>query len=428
MSYELRTLPNHTVEIVGHLEADDVNDERNRIVEAFRRRAQIPGFRNGRAPLHIIRTRFASEIQEELVEHLAGNLWSEVMTAENDLQPITPPKLTNSAVEEDGVFRLTAEVEVRPNYDLPDLEGFALPEVEMVVSAAEVEAEFDKLRDEQASWEPADDAQAEDGMLVEADLVGEPLEGDEEPFHEDDARFLLGGDGIPAELNEALQGARVGDEKSAQKRFAEDDPDNDRAGRTVNYTVKIKSLKRKVLPDLDDELAKAIGVDSLDEVRERIEAALLQNKKVERRSTWRRALLDHLQTGADPVDLPNSLVQAAIHEDVNRFAYTLAMRGMAPDADSLDWQELSAKLEPQSRARVLDSLVLEQVADELEISVPEDEVDRYVNEEAMRMGKPPAEHKANLATENRLDELRHAARISAAVDALIIKVGGEVDS
>lgn len=427
MPYELRTLPNHVVEVVGHLEADGVTAERKRIVAAIQRKAQVPGFRHGKAPLNIIRSRFSAEIREELLEHLAGELWHEVMSAERDLQPLTPPRVTHSGVEDDGVFRLTAEIEVRPHYELPDLEGFSLPECDLGVDDDEIADELDKLRDELANWEPADDEAAEDGMLLEGELVGQPLDGDDEPFSEENARFLLGGDGLPEELNEVLQGARVGDEKSAEKTFPDDDSDSDRAGRTVRYTVKVKSLKRKVLPEIDDELGKAVGTETLDELRTRIHDAIEQNKKVERRSTWRRALLDHLGSEVDPSDLPNSLVQAAVQEDVNRFAYTMAMRGMAPDADSLNWQELAAKMEPQSRTRVLDSLVLEQIADQLAVEVPEDQVDRYVNEEAAKLGKPPAEHKANLAAENKLDELRHAARISATVDALITQAGGEVD-
>jgi FKBP-type peptidyl-prolyl cis-trans isomerase (trigger factor) len=145
-----------------------------------------------------------------------------------------------------------------------------------------------------------------------------------------------------------------------------------------------------------------------------------------RRERWRRFLLDHLEQGLDINDLPSSLVQEAVRQDLNRFAYSMAMQGLAPDSADVDWQELAAKLEPGSRRRVLDTLILEQLAREWEIDVPEHEVDAYIRSQAERLGIPPGEHKANLAKEDKLDALRHAARLAATESALIARAGGEV--
>jgi FKBP-type peptidyl-prolyl cis-trans isomerase (trigger factor) len=116
-----------------------------------------------------------------------------------------------------------------------------------------------------------------------------------------------------------------------------------------------------------------------------------------------------------------------VNEDLNRFAYTMAMQGMAPDSDEVDWQEMAAKVEPGARQRALDMLVIEQLADEWQMQVPESEVDAFIAAEAGRLGIPPAEHKANLASEDRLEGLRHSARVSATIDEMIRRAGGEVD-
>ena len=138
-------------------------------------------------------------------------------------------------------------------------------------------------------------------------------------------------------------------------------------------------------------------------------------------------MLDHLERDLDVNDLPSSLVQAAVQENLNHFAYTMAMQGMAPDDGQFNWQEMAVKAEPKARQEVLDTLVLERLADVWEIAVPEADVDAYVASEAAQEGIPPAEHKANLASENKLERIRHAARVSATVDEMLRTAGGEVE-
>lgn len=427
MSYTLSRLANNTIEVSGEFDADAVASERSQIVKGFSRQARIPGFRPGKAPSSAVQARFAEDIEKELREHLAGAVLREVFEAEQDLEPITHPQLKEAEFGEDGGFRMTAAMEVRPRYELPEVDGVELPEVSLDVAEAEVAAELDKVAEEHASWEPAEDQTAADGMLVEADLAGVMEASDEEPYEEKDAQFVIGSESVPEQINEALQGAKVGDQRVAEKTFPADDENQDRAGKTVRYTIDVKGLKTKVLPEIDDELAKTIGLESLDELKERITEVLARDKKVERREQWRRTALDHLEEGLDVNELPPSLVSSAVQEDLNRFAYTLAMQGVDPEKGEVDWQELGAKVEPGSRRRVLDMLVLEQLAEAWEIAVPEAEVDGYIASEAHRMGIPPAEHKANLAKENKLDGIRHSARITTTANEMIRRAGGEVD-
>lgn len=427
MPYTLSRMANNTVEVTAELDAEAVNTERGEIVRKFRRQAKIPGFRPGKAPESAVRARFADDIQEELMEHLTGVLMREVFAGEQDLEPLTHPELKDAGFGDDGGFAMTAEIEIRPRYELPEIDGIELPEVSLEVSEAEIDEELDKVAEEHATWEPADDESAADGMLVEADLTGLMEDSDEEPFEESGARFVIGHDSVPEQINEALQGAKVGDQKVAEKRFPDDDERTERAGKTVRYAIDVKGLKKKVLPEISDDLAKTIGLDSLDELKGRIAEVLARNKKVERREQWRRFVLNHLGEGIDVNELPPTLVSGAVREDLNRFAYSLAMQGIDPEAGEVDWQELSAKMEPGSRRRVLDMLIVEQLADAWEIPVPESEVDAYVASEASQKGIPPAEHKANLAKEEKLGGIRSSARMSATINEMIRRAGGEVD-
>ncbi len=427
MPYTVTHRANHTLEVSAHLESSVVDRERDGIVKSFRSKARIPGFRPGKAPAAAVRARFAAEIKDELQEHLTGLLWHEIFEGESEIEPLTNPRMRDFQFAADGGFSFTAELEVRPRYELPEISGVALPEVSLAVDDAEVDEELVKVQDEQAVWEPADDESARDGLLVEVDLKGEVEGSDDEPYREEGATFVVGAGSAPPEIDEALQGAAIGDQRVATKVLPEDMEDKDKAGRTVTYTVTVKGLKRKVLPEIDDELAANLGLGDLAALKQRIHDVLQQQKRAQRRNTWRRFVLDHLEAGIDQAELPPSLVQSTLREQLDRYAYTVAMQGVNVDLDAINWQEIAAKAEPAARQEVLDTLVLEQLAESWKTPVPEAEVDAYVAQEAARQGAPPAEHKANLAAEGKLERVRHAARIAATVDEMIRRAGGEVE-
>ncbi len=154
-------------------------------------------------------------------------------------------------------------------------------------------------------WEPAEDDEAGDGMLAEVDLRGEIEDSDEEPYIEDGASLIIGSDSVPPEINEALQNAKIGDERVATKALSEDLEDKEKAGKTVTYTISVRGLKRKNLPEIDDDLATTIGLENLEELRQRVRDVLKQQKRVERRNSWRRFILDHLEAKIDQAELPS---------------------------------------------------------------------------------------------------------------------------
>ena len=427
MPYTVTRGANHTVAITANLETDAVRRERENILKKIRRSASVPGFRPGKAPEAAVRARYADAIQEELQEHLTGVLWHEIFEGENDLDPLTNPEINNLEFLDDGGFRFTAEFEVRPSYELAEIAALELPVVSLEVSDAEVDEELGKVAQEQAVWEPAEEAEAVDGMLIEVDLEGKVEESEEESYTETDASFVLGSESVPSEISEALQGAKVGDHRQASKILPDDLEDTTKAGKTVRYEITVKGLKKKAVPEIDDELAVTIGLGSLDDLRGRITSVLENQKLSERRTAWRRFILDHLEKGIDQGELPSSLVQSTLREQLDRYAYTMAMQGVDVDPEKINWQELAAKAEPAARQEVLDTLVLEQLTESWDTKVPDAEVDAYIAAEAARLGVPPGEHKADLASDHRLERVRHGARIAATVDEMIRRAGGEVE-
>jgi len=435
MPYKLTKRVQHRVEIAADLDPEIVNKAREGVLKKLARKVAMPGFRPGRAPLAIINARFADEIRAELLESLSAQAWEEVLRGEPNLNPVADPELTDIALNDDGSFTLTAEIDVRPRVELPDLDGLTMPEIDAEVTEAEVDAEVEKLRKEQATWVPADEQPAEDGVRVECSFRGVYVGEDDEPLAGEDgepsllvdektASFIVGHPDLYPEINEAMQGASTGDQKVAIKRFDDDDPDQARAGKRVRFDIEITSLKREELPAVDDELATAVGLESLEQLRERISEALTQNKERERRNTQRRALLDQLGSAFDLNELPQSLVQNAVANEMDRFERAFASQNQGEA--NFDRQELATRFEPHARKTVLDVLILEQLAEEWALN-PDEQVDLVIRADAQQRGLPPAEHKANLKKEGQLAGLRQMARLSMATDELIRRVGEEVE-
>ena len=298
------------------------------------------------------------------------------------------------------------------------------------MTAAEVEAELEKIRQEQATWEPADDEPAVDGMLVEADLRGEVVGAEEEPYDEERARFVLGDDGVPTEINagcRACASARRGSSSSSSPTTT---PTPSGPARRCATGFGVTALKRKLLPEVDDELARTVGFDSLDALRERVRrgrsAAEAQrapaNLATRPCSTIWRPGLDVDRAAA----LAGRPAPARGHQPLRLHHGDAGV--WRPNSEQINWQELAAGMEPRSRRRVLDDLVLEQLADAWEIAVPEETVDAD-HPRAGGTARRPARRSTGptwpRSTVSR--SCAHAARMSATVDELIRRAGGEVE-
>jgi len=428
MPHHITKHPDHSVEITADLDKAAVDQEREAIARRMRSQARVPGFRPGKAPLSTVRARYSEEIREELTEQLAGLLWRQVLDGEDDFQPLTQPSFEEMGFGDDGGFSFKAKLEVRPSFDLPDLDGIELPEHSVEVTEAEIQTELDGVCEENVSWEPApEDAQVVDGVMVEADLTAKVEGSDDEPTTEENARIIVGADGMPHEISEALQGARIGDQRTAVRVLDEDKGEgesDEESARSATYTMTVKAIKNKSLPEIDNDLAQGLGFDDLDQLKERVIEVLGDRKASERRDRWRRHILDHLEEGVELETLPPTLIKDAVAGDIQRFVYQMAMQGQAPD-NQMDYQVLRARFEPQAKLRVLDTLVLEQLGNAWDIEVPENDVEAYIAGEAQQKGIPPAEHRANLIKEDRLEGLRNAARMAAIVSELLRRAGAE---
>ncbi|HVN30555.1 MAG TPA: trigger factor [Thermoanaerobaculaceae bacterium] len=417
MGYEIERATPCRIVLTATVGSEEVRQEREHVVATFMRAARIDGFRKGKAPRVLVERRFASEIRADLEEHLTRRAWDEVRR-EQKVRVASPLGIRESGWLEGDEFRVKGEFDVYPDVQLPPLDGFTLPPFDLEPTDEELEGALLQLRERQAVWEPVEDEPAEDGMLVEAEVHGAFPDGGGEPFHEERSLFQLGQDEVYPEIEAVVRGRRVGDEVAAERTIGEEGGE-ERKGKRASYRVRVKSLRRKRLPEADDGFAKSVGVeDGLEALRTRLRERLRAQKAERRREAWRQALIAHL-AGGKVIDLPETPVREETRRELVEFAQTLAGRGIDPERAKIDWQKVEKDVQDRVEHRLRGEVLLDALAENLGIEITPAEVDHEVEHQASRIGVPFAELRGNLAKSGGLDRVGSVLRRERAVDEVL---------
>lgn len=417
MAYQIERPSPCRVALSATISAEEVRKEREHVLAEFLRGARIDGFRKGKAPRSLVERRFAGQIRDELEDHVIRSLFREVMEAER-LRPASPLGIKESRWLEGGEFSVNGELEVFPTVELPPLDGFTPPPYDLSPTEEEVAQATDALRERQAAWEPVEDEVAADGMLVEAEVDGSYPDGGHEPFHEDRSLFKLGSTEVYPEIERAVLGKKV-DETVAAERVLGEEASEERRGARVAYQITLKSLRRKRLPEVDDAFAASMGIEGgLTVFRERLDERIRLQKREQRRSVWRDALVRFL-SGDRVIDLPESVVVDETRKEMLDFARALAARGIDPEHAKVDWKKLEPEMRQRVEHRLHAEVVLDALADSLHITVPASEVDREVEVQAKQLGVPFAELRGNLAKGGGLERIRAIIRRDHAADQIL---------
>lgn len=384
--------------------APAVDAETERVVQEYGRSLKLPGFRPGKVPTGVVRQRFREEIDQEVVERLVPRYWREAQ-AEAGLEPITEPRLAGVDDRESGeplVF--TAQVEVRPEIEVGDLGGLALPEPPEGPTDEEVQEALEELRRRAGDW-VAVDRPAAQGDRVQVEISeareedeGEEAEGAPEP---DTVEVEVGSPRIWEELSVALTGLSEG-----QK--GEFDRMEDEGGevRKRSFRFRVLRVEERELPELDDDLAREVGdFESLDELRRVVRERLAEEKRAEGQAARERALLEQLRE-RHPLEAPEGLVNEEMQGLVREYAESLARQGVDLETAEIDWAAVAQEAKPAAEKRVHARLVLDAVARNLELSVGEDELDATLARFARNEGVSAAQARRALERDGRLEGVR----------------------
>jgi len=406
--------------VAVEIPSDVVDAQIDRVTRSYSRQARIPGFRPGKVPPTLIKKRFKDQILHDVAHDLIPRAIDNALR-ERGLEPVDTPDVKDVTLNEGEALTFTATFETLPPLDPGPLETISLRRPAVTLEADAVDKTLEQLQARAARYEPVEGRGIEDGDTVTLDVERKPAAEGEKPDHHHDVVVEVGGKANPPGFDDELKGLTAG----ADKRFAIHYPDDysvkEMAGTSVEYAVKVKDLRRKALPALDDEFAKDVGdFASLDALRDRIAQDLQREAEAEADRTLRGDLLKEL-AGRVTVDVPDSLVEREIERRTEEFARRLIDQQIDPRRANIDWDQFRESQRDASRESVKSALVLDEISRRENVAVTDADVDKDVAEYAARSGLTPAAVRARLEKEGALARLSAGLRREKTMDVILSK-------
>jgi trigger factor len=395
---------------------EDVEKETEQVVEKIRAKVRLPGFRPGKAPSTLVRQRFDSDIRQEVLENLIPKALSRQFEA-NGLNVVGRPNIKDLHFHKGEPLRFKAEFEVAPEIVLGEYRGVTVPYQEPTVTDEDVDKRLEEIREQKAEYVNIDPRPAESGDYVAVSLDSlAGLEGD--PLHQDEVTLHLGSEDTVAGFSENLIGAAPGDTREFDVTYPEEHGQERLAGKTVRFRAEVKNIRRKEMPELNDEFAKDIGdYNDLAELKEAIRKSIFREREYMAQNLAKTAIVDKLVKDND-FPIPEAFIERQIESNVETQVRQLANQGMDVRNLKLDWEKLRNTHEERARHDVKASLILDKIATQEHIETTTDEVDREVHRIAKQERQPAAAIRMKLEKDGVLSRIASRIRTDKTLNFL----------
>jgi len=390
---------------------DVVDAEIDRVAKDYSRKARIPGFRPGKAPARVIKQRFREQILHDVLHDLVPRAVDDALR-ERGVEAVDTPDVRDVSIEEGRPLTFTASFDTVPSFDPGELAALSLQRSRVDISDDAVAEALERLRSRAARHEPVEGRGVDHGDTLVTDL--ERTEEGKPQKHEN-VSIELGAKANPPGFDEQLLGLTVGETKTFTIQYPSDYPIGELAGTDVSYTVTVKALKRRVLPDLDDEFAKDLGLDSLDALRTRVREDLEQEAQHAAERELRGDLMKQLARRL-PFEAPASLVEREIDRRVEEFARRLVDQRVDPRSAGIDWNNFRESQREVAREAIAAALVLDEITRRERLEVNDAEVASEIDRYAERTGRTPAAVRAALEREGGLSRVAAGLRREKSID------------
>jgi trigger factor len=393
--------------------SDIVNAEIDRIARDYSRKARIPGFRPGKAPARVIKQRYKDQILHDVAHDLIPRAVDDALR-ERGVEPVDTPDVRDVTLEEGQPLTFTASFDTVPSFDPGDLSTISLRRSRVAIDEDAVNAAMERLRQRAGRFEPVDDRGLDHGDTAVLDLERQDAGGDRQSHR--DVNIELGAKANPPGFDEQLLGLSVGTTKAFTVHYPPDYPIGELANTDVSYTVTVKGVKRRVLPELDDEFAKDLGeFDTLDALRARVRDDLDHEARLAADRDVRAELMKQLSARL-PFEVPASLVDREIERRIEEFTRRLVDQHVDPRQAGIDWQAFRESQRDAAREAVGAALVLDEVTRREQLLVTDEEVDQEVGRYAERTGRTLAAVRAALEKEGGLSRVYAGLRREKSID------------
>lgn len=396
--------------------ADEVTKKLESVAKEFARVARVPGFRPGKAPVSLIRRRFAEDIKGEVLQSLVPER-VEKAVSEQKLTPVSRPQVEKLDFVEGQPLKFRAVFEVLPEFELGSYKNLQIEMPVMDVTDADVAKTLEEMREHAAALAPIEGRSVENGDFVQLKLMGTPSGGGE-PLRADSVLCHIGAEETMQPFNENLRGANIGDHKNFEVAYPVDYPDAKLAGKTYNYAVEVLGIKNKKLPDLNDDFAKDVSdAATLDELKKKVSEGLEHERDHRQKDLLREKVLAELVKLHD-FPVPESLVEHQKDVRLERVVRSLAAQGVDPRAVNVDWVALRKRQQERATDDVKAELIIDRIATAENIDVTEQDLQHELEHMASHSGESVEVVRARLTKQGALDRMNAKLRSDKTLDWL----------
>jgi len=386
----------------------------------LKKSAKVKGFRPGRIPREILERYYGDYVREQVVSRIINNTYSGALS-EGNIEPVSEPTLDNDALAEGESFTYSAVVDISPEIELTDYEGISVKGRELKIEEGEIEERLEQIQNSHARLEMIKEERAvQEGDFVIIDfqgtMDGKPFEGGKG----ENVSIEIGGGRFLPDLEKGLIGARSEEERKVDVTFPEGQGEKKLAGKKAVFDVRIREIREKILPPLDDEFAKDVGQESLKALKDKIREDLETQKRLEINRELEEQILDRL-IESNPFDVPESMVERRVDSLIRELKINLAYRGVEFGQSNLDEGTLREQSRDRAVKEVKSDLILHKIGEAEKIDVTDDEVGRRFEEIAKRTNQTPTHVEAYYRKKELVEGLKAQMRNEKTLELLVGK-------
>ncbi len=416
--------PELTREVEVTIPAGEVSKIMRTTLKRYQRQARIPGFRAGKVPESLLRSRFAEGIRQEVLEAVLPQHFQKAI-ADGNYKLVSQPQVVDMTMEDDQPLWFKAAFEVLPEFSVDGYHDVKVERADSVFSDEDFASELERVRDSRSTMEPVtEERPLVDGDWAQITFTGELKAAEGEaapeasgpvnaagPIEGEDVLLEVGGKNTLEAFTAALRGASVGQQLKFEVDYPADFGEPRLAGKSVAYDVEVKGIKKRIQPELNDDFAKELGAyesydDFLTKFREN-----LQNEKNRRTATETREKLMEALTTKFNFPVPESMVQQQIDLRLDRGLRALAAQGMQQaDMQRLDMQRLRTAQHDPAASEVKSLLILDRIADAENVQVSDDELNKEIQVLSYQLREPADTLRSRLTADGSIARIREQLR------------------
>lgn len=380
MSVQVENLEKSMAKLTIEVTAEEFNEAINKAYQKSKGKISLPGFRKGKAPRAMIEKMYGAGIFYEDAANIIIPDAYEAAAKESELEIVAQPEIDVVQIEKGKPFIFTATVAVKPEVTLGEYKGIEIEKKEVEVTDEELNAEIDRVRESNSRMITIDDRATQDGDTVIIDFDGY-VDGEQfDGGYAEDYSLVLGSGTFIEGFEDQLIGKNIGDDVEVNVTFPEQYQAEELQGKPAVFKVKVKEIKMKELPELDDDFAQDVSdFDTLEEYKEDTKKKLLSSKEESAKREKEEAVIDKIIEGAT-MDVPKQMVDAQTRQMTQEFAQRLQSQGLSLEQymqfTGMNPQKMMEELEPQALKRIQSRLVLEAVVAAENIVASDEDVEK----------------------------------------------------